>query len=926
MNAGEGRSATAVGGKTEPWHALAPEAALAHLESTEGGLAESEARRRRATHGANVIEGDSGPKAWRVLLRQLRSPIVFLLFAASGVAFALGKSTDAAIVLASIAVNVVIGFLQEYRAGKAVAALSRMVPQQATVLRDGGLVSIPAAEVVPGDVLHISSGDRVAADARVLAARGLRVDEAALTGESMPSDKRPEPVSGDVPLGDRSSMVYGGTLVAAGTAKAVVTSTGGQTELGRISALLESTTELETPLTQALARVGKWLSLVILVLSVLLFGAAVLRGYSPADGLLVAVALAVASIPEGLPAIVTVTLAIAVQRMARRRAIVRRLPSVETLGSTTVICSDKTGTLTRNEMTAQAVVVADGTYELTGVGYAPHGELIGPGGSTPATETTLALFQAGVLCNDARRVEENGAFSIAGDPTEGALVVAATKVGLDVDLERAAWRRIDAIPFESERQYMASLHAHGDGRRLICVKGAPEVVLGKCAVDEAERADALAKVHDLAKRGLRVLAIASAEAPSSLEALDERHVAGDLRFLGLVGLIDPPRPEAIAAVSRCKTAGIAVKMITGDHAGTAHAIGAQLGLAGDTGRAVTGVELAKASDAELDVLVRSNNVFARVAPEHKLRLVGALQRQGHVVAMTGDGVNDAPAIKQANIGVAMGITGSAVSKEAAHVVLADDNFATIAAAVEEGRRVYDNLVKSMVFVLPTNIAMGLLLIVAVLAFPLVPSETGALLPLMPASPSQLLWVNLVTSVALSLPLAFEVPEPGLMARSPRVAGARMIDGRLLARMIFAAAVMCASALGVFWWEYHREAARVGHVIALREAQTMAVTAVVFAQIGYLFTCRNLRGGGMGVLTNPSVFAGVGLLLVLHAAFIFAPPINRVLGTASLDVVALAMAAAAGLAILPIVALEKLIRARLAEVAPISSRPRMESSP
>ncbi|NUQ77290.1 MAG: HAD-IC family P-type ATPase, partial [Polyangiaceae bacterium] len=769
-----------------------------------------------------------------------------------------------------------------------------------------------------GDIVLLASGDRVPADMRLLAARNLQIDESALTGESVPVEKDPRPIAIDAVVGDRRSMAYGGTLVTSGTCTAVVVLTGGATELGRISKLLNEAVEIQTPLTAALAKVGAWLTVAVLAISAVLLGVSLWRGYSIADALLVGITLAVATIPEGLPAIITIALAIGVQRMARRNAVVRKLPSVETLGSTTVICSDKTGTLTRNEMTVGALFTPAGQYALSGVGYAPEGALSRDGEAVSAVPDDVTdLVKAGALCNDASVYREGGAWKLSGDPTEGALAVAAEKVGFSVDALRREHPRVDVVPFESEHQFMATLHKDPSGETRAYVKGAPEVVLRMCDLPpEMTQRRALDEVSRMASQGMRVLAVAKARFAGEKADLNPGDLAGGLTFLGLQGMIDPPRPEAIEAIRACHAAGITVKMITGDHHATAGAIGKELSLCRDGSDVVTGPELSKMSDAELRRAAAGTNVFARVAPEHKLRLVRALQEEGHVVAMTGDGVNDAPALKQANIGVAMGITGTAVSKEASDVVLADDNFATIAAAVEEGRRIYDNLVKSLAFVLPTNLALGFILIAAVLFFP-IQQVAGEWAPLMPMLPSQILWVNLVASVALSLPLAFEVKELNVMKRRPRRPDEPIMGTFVIARTLLAAAVMSAGAIGLFLWEYWTEVGRVGHAVALAEAQTMAVTTVVLSQVFYLFNCRSLKGSVLkqGFFANPIVFIGAGGILLLQLAFIYVPGMQSVFGTAALDVKAVATSAAVAAIIVPVIGLEKWLRGERAPSAP-----------
>jgi Ca2+-transporting ATPase len=894
------------------WYALPAEEALERLSSSAEGLTEEEARQRLARHGPNVLQRIAGEGPLKLLWRQVNSPLIWVLLASSGLAIALGKVTDGLIVLAVVVLNTLIGFVQEFRAGKAIEALSQMVPENATVQRGGQKVTVPAAQLVPGDVVLLASGDKVPADVRLLAERNLQVEEAALTGESVPVQKGITPVARNAGLGDQTSMAFGGTHVTYGTATALVVATGNGTELGRISKLLRETVDLQTPMTKALASISRSITLGILLVSGLLLGVGLVRGYLLGESLLVAITLAVAAIPEGLPAIVTIALAIGVRRMASRRAIIRKLPAVETLGSTTVICSDKTGTLTRNEMTVQELWTPQATYTLSGVGYAPQGEVRREGQPLESLpQDARELLLAGVLCNDASVQAGEGTWSVTGDPTEGALVVAAQKAGLGVEELRTRLARVDAIPFESENQFMATLHEDGEGGRRLLLKGAPEVVLRRCALAGGLDSSAvLSQVERMASQGMRVLAVASKPVPVSQGQLLLEHAEGGFQLLGLQAMIDPPREEAIAAVKACHTAGIGVKMITGDHARTAEAIGAQLGILGASGKAVTGARLAELDDAGLQEVAAATNVFARVAPEHKLRLVRALQKQDHVVAMTGDGVNDAPALKQANIGVAMGITGTAVSKEAADIVLTDDNFASITAAVEEGRRVYDNLIKSLAFVLPTNLGLALILMVGVAFFP-IQDIGGERVPLMAMLPTQLLWINLVATVALALPLAFEARERDVMLRPPRPPDAPVLSTFVMLRTLLVAVLMCAGSVGLFLWEYRLELPRQGHEVALREAQTMAVTTVIMFQIFYMLHCRSLRESifGRGFFRNPTVFLGVGVLVLLQLGFIYLPFMQAVFGTAPLAPHVLGVCTLVGAIVLPVISAEKWLRMR-----------------
>jgi len=881
--------------------------------SVQGGLSEEEARRRLEEFGPNVLERRSQEGVFGLLWRQVNDPLIWVLLASAALAIALGEVTDALVVLGVVVLNAIIGFVQEYRAGKAIEALIDLVPRTATVIRAGARIQVPAAEVVPGDVVALASGDKVPADMRVVASRSLQADESALTGESTPVEKGPDPVAPDAPVADRTGMVHGGTLVTYGTGTAVVVATAGDTELGRISSMLSEATEVETPLTRQIAVVSKWLTLAISAVAVLLFALALLRGYPLVDATLAAITLAVAAIPEGLPAIITIALAIGVRRMARRRAIVRRLPAVETLGSTTVICTDKTGTLTRNEMTVTELwTPSSGALAVSGAGYEPEGELSRDGQKVEEPPKDLReLLLAGLLCNDAGLSrDESGGWRVSGDPTEGALIVAARKLGIDGETARRERPRRDAIPFESELQYMATLNETPEDGAYVYLKGAPEVVLERCEGalgGPLEPGLVLEQVERMSGRGVRVLALAR-KAAGEPDRLADESVEGGFELLGLQGMVDPPREEAIEAVGACHRAGITVKMITGDHAGTAAAIGQQVGLVPEhDASALTGRQLDALDDGRFDEAASSTNVFARVAPEHKIRLVRSLQGGGEVAAMTGDGVNDAPALKQADIGVAMGITGTDVSKESADIVLADDNFASIAAAVEEGRRVYDNLVKALAFVLPTNIGEALIVLLAVAFFPVI---DGA--PLLPVQPTQILWINMVATVTLALPLAFEAREPGLMDRPPRDPKAPVLDRFLLIRTVVVALLMTAGAIGLFLFAYYGQVGRgVPAAQALAAAQTMAVTSIVLFQIFYLIECRSLRGSvlEMGLWSNPWIYAGIGALLVLQLSFVYLPFMNNLFGSAPLDLRAWGLSLLAALIVIPVVAAEKRWRKR-----------------
>ncbi|MCC6933597.1 MAG: HAD-IC family P-type ATPase [Deltaproteobacteria bacterium] len=901
------------------WFALGVEEVLKQLRVSLSGLTEAEVVERRGEYGPNSIPRAKGDSPLVLLWRQINSPLIWVLLGSAALAMALGKLIDGSTVLAVVILNSIIGFIQEFKAGKAIEALIEMVPENTTVIRDGHKITLPAAELVPGDIVMLTSGDRVPADMRLVSHKNLQVEEAALTGESVPAQKNIHAVREDAGIGDRLCMVFSGTMVTYGTAMAVVTGTGMRTELGKISRLLNEAVNLETPLTSSLKVVAKYITFAILVITILIVAVGTFRvtanGF-PLDKALIemmifAVALAVAAIPEGLPAIMTIALGVGVQRMAKRKAIVRKLPAVETLGSTTVICSDKTGTLTKNEMTVQSVWTPSGSYEFKGVGYEPVGDILSAEQVLTIKPPYLErLLTAATVCNDSTLIQDRQSWTITGDPTEAALVVAARKLGLVAEQLRSSYRLIDAIPFESENQFMATFVQDPNGEAVAFVKGAPEVILKRCrffadgqAIDERR---VLSGIETMASIGMRVLAIAEKRFASTKKSLDMPDIKDEIVFLGLVGMIDPPRQEAIAAIKECQAAGVTVKMITGDHRLTAQAIGIQLGLIKDH-TVVTGAQIEQADNEQLRHIVDETNVFARVAPEHKLRLVSALQKNNHIAAMTGDGVNDAPALKQANIGVAMGITGTSVSKAAADIVLTDDNFATITAAVEEGRRVYDNLIKSLAFVLPTNIGLALILVYAVIFFPFDFATKDLLLPMQPA---QLLWINLIMTVALALPLAFEHMEPDIMTRHPRSPNAPIFNKFLVTRTIIASILMTIGAIVLFKMEYS-SAQQLGmdSKIALSKAQTMALTTVIMFQIFYMLNCRSLKNSVLeiGLLSNWTIYLGILGVLLAQAAVIYLPWMSKIFSTTPIDLKDWGMAALMGMIILPVVAIEKMLR-------------------
>jgi magnesium-transporting ATPase (P-type) len=892
------------------WHALEPEAALERLAAGVDGLDAAEAARRLALHGPNRLSEPAPPSALGRFLRQFDNLLLYVLIAAAAITAALGHWVDAAVIAVVVLLNAVIGFLQEGKAERALQAIRHLLAPRAVVVRDGRPVETDAAALVPGDVVVVASGDSVPADARLLQARGLRVDESALTGESVPVDKAPAPVAEDASIGDRLSMVHAGTLVVQGQARAVVVATGAATEVGRIGGMLASVEAGTTPLLARMATFGRRLTIVILSAAALMLAFATLvRGMPLAEAFLAAVGLAVAAIPEGLPAILTITLAIGVQRMAARRAIVRRLPVVETLGSVTVVCSDKTGTLTRNEMTVQQLACDGLTVDVEGVGYAPQGALRLAG--EPADDAALRgraaawapLVEAAALCNDAVIAHADGRWTLAGDPTEGALVPFAAKAGTDVGALRARRPRLDAIPFESEHRFMATLHAgEADTAPVAYVKGAPERILEMCTLELAAdgrcRPLDAARWHDLVdaqgRAGLRVLALAMRTLPAGTGSIGLADVDRGLVLLGLAGLIDPPREEAVRAVAECRAAGIRVVMITGDHAATATAIAARLGM-GESLVALTGPRIEAMDDERLRDAVRELRVFARASPEHKLRLVRALKAQGEIVAMTGDGVNDAPALKQADVGVAMGLKGTEAAKQAGSVVLADDNFASIAHAVEEGRTVYDNLRKTVTFLLPINGGESLSLLVAVLL--------GIALPILPA---QVLWVNMVSSVALAMVLAFEPTEPDVMRRAPRPVDEPLLSRFLVWRIVLVSSLFLAGIFGMFEW-----ALRAG--MDVDAARTVAVNTLVCMEVFYLFSVRYLKAGSFswrGVRGTPLVLLAVGTVFALQLAFTYTPFMQTAFRTVALPLEAGLAIVAVGVSVLVLLELEKALLRRL----------------
>jgi len=857
------------------WYAQDTETVFREMSSSADGLSQPEVPKRLQQYGPNRLSParKKGPLAR--FLEQFHNVLIYVLLGSGVVTALLGHWVDSSVIFGVVVINAVIGFIQEGKAERALDAIRNMLSQQAMVKRDGKFIMLSADQIVPGDVVLLQSGDKVPADLRLFKTRELRIEEAMLTGESVPAEKIIQPVAEQATIGDRKCIAYSGTLVTYGQGQGVVVATGDDTEIGRISGMLRQVQTLTTPLLRQMATFAKWLTLAIGVIAAVTFAYGVmLQDYTASEMFLAAVGLAVAGIPEGLPAIMTITLAIGVQRMAKKNAIIRRLPAVETLGSVTVICSDKTGTLTRNEMTVQTVATGAGICEVSGVGYNPHGAFSLDGEAIVPEELPLLqeVAQAALLCNDASVAEVDGQWQMQGDPTEGALVTLALKTGHDHNYYQTQFPRTDAIPFESQHRFMATLHHDHAGHGFIYLKGAPERVMEMCNLQRMRGEDMPFDriywekcMETLAGRGQRLLAIAFRAATSEQQTLNFADVEGGLTLLGVVGIIDPPREEATAAVQACQSAGIRVKMITGDHAITARAIGVQMGI-GDGVTVVTGGELDGYNEEQLRDAVQRSDIFARVSPEQKLQLVTALQASGEVVCMTGDGVNDAPALKRADVGVAMGLKGTEVAKEAGEMVLADDNFATIAQAVEEGRTVYDNLKKSILFVLPTNGGEALIIIAAIVM--------GRVLPITAA---QILWINMITAVTLALTLAFEPPERNVMQRPPRDPKEPILSGFLIWRIIFVSLILVTGTFGLFLWE--RE-----HGASVELARTVAVNTLVMFEIFYLFSARYLLAPALtleGLSGNRYVLYAIGLLVLFQLCFTYLGPMQTLFATTAM---------------------------------------------
>jgi len=884
------------------WHAIAIDDVLAQLATAPTGLEEAEAAARLKAHGANLLPSRKPRSVGVRLFLQFHNILIYVLIGAAAITAFLGHLTDTLVILAVVVANAIIGFLQEGKAEKAMDAIRLMLAPRATVLRSGERHSIAGEAVVPGDVVLLEAGDKVPADVRLISARGMTIQEAILTGESGPVEKRIQPVSTSAPLGDRSSMAFSGTLVTSGQGRGVVVATGAATEIGLIGGLLSTVQVLTTPLVKQMDSFAKWLTILILMIAALLL----VYGYFVTQLdfsalFMVVVGLSVAAIPEGLPAVLTITLAVGVQAMARRNAIVRRLPAIETIGAVSVICTDKTGTLTHNEMLVASVLIRQHLFRLGGTGYEPRGAIWLDDTEIDAAEHAVLqeLALASTLCNDATIRENAGMWVTEGDPMEGALLAFAGKIDGSTRQQQAIWRRTDVIPFDSQHRFMATLNHDHEGNAFAFVKGAPERILSMCrdqrglngATEPLEESFWSESADKIAAQGQRVLAFAARPVPSRHAVLEHRDLEGSLTFLGMVGMIDPPREEAIAAVRECHQAGIRVKMITGDHAMTAVAIGRQIGLK-NAEKVLTGAALNMMSAAELKDVVLECDIFARTSPEHKLRLVTALQSHDLIVAMTGDGVNDAPALKRADAGIAMGKKGSEAAKEASELVLADDNFASIASAVREGRTVHDNVKKVISWTLPTNAGEAATIIVALLL--------GMTLPV---TPIQILWVNLITAITLGLALAFEPTEDTTMRRPPRARNEPLIDGELAWHIVLVAALFLGGVFGIFSYA-------IGRAYPLELAQTMAVNTLVVMEIFHLFFIRNIYGTSLtwkAVRGTRAVWSTVIAITLAQFAITYIPVLQGVFGTRNVAILDGLMIIGVGVLFFVIVETEKQVR-------------------
>lgn len=884
------------------WHDRSAEAALQELNTTLAGLSQAEAEARLENHGPNRLPQENKRSAIVRFILQFKNVLIYVLIGSAIVTGFLKHYVDMLVILAVVVTNAIIGFVQEGNAEKAMDAIRKMLAPHANVLRDGVRCSVEGETLVPGDIVLLEAGDKVPADMRLTSTHGLFIQEAILTGESVPVEKSSEAVAVDATLGDRSSMAFSSTLVSSGQGKGVVVATGSASEIGRVSGLLSSVGVLTTPLVEQMGLFAKWLTILILLVAAILLVYGYFVGHHEFTEMFMAVVgLSVAAIPEGLPAVLTITLAIGVQAMAKRNAIVRRLPAIETLGAVSVICTDKTGTLTLNEMMVVSALTSSDFYTLDGAGYEPSGSVRLRDIAIDVDEHPIlkALARASAQCNDAALKEHDGIWRAEGDPMEGALLTFSGKTGMEIFKQIETWTRTDTIPFDSKHRFMATLNHDHEHNAFIFVKGAPERIISMCS-DQATAeggTEALNPTywHEGADRiadlGQRVLAIAIRTVDTEHTVLERSDVESTLTLLGMVGMIDPPRKEAVEAVRMCRDAGIRVKMITGDHAKTAAAIGRQIALQ-NSDTVLTGPALDKMSDGELRQSILNCDIFARTSPEHKLRLVMALQSHGMIVAMTGDGVNDAPALKRADAGIAMGRKGSEAAKEAADLVLADDNFASIAAAVREGRTVYDNIKKVISWTLPTSTGEAVTIAVALLL--------GMTLPV---TPIQILWVNLITAVTLGMALAFEPTEENTMQRPPRARNESLIGGELAWHIVLVGALFICGVFGIYNYATDR-----GYSIEL--ARTMALNTLVVMEIFHLFFIRNIYGTSLtwkAIRGTKVVWTVVIIIIVAQFAMTYLPLLQGVFATQSIPFMDGVLIIGIGAALFAIIEIEKQIR-------------------
>ena len=889
-------------GTNNNWHERAADTALHALKTTANGLSQTEAATRLETHGPNRLPEAAKRSALLRFLLHFHNVLIYVLLGCAGITMMLGHLVDTLVIVAVVFANAGIGFFQEGKAEKAMDSIRRMLALRSSVVRDGNRRSIEGELLVPGDIVLLEAGDKVPADLRLLQAHGLQIQEAILTGESVPVDKHTQPVAANAALGDRVCMAFSGTLVTSGQGKGVVVGTGTETEIGRISSMLSKVEMLTTPLVAQMNVFARWLTILILLIAVILliFGYFV-EHFEFNELFMAVVGLSVAAIPEGLPAVLTITLAVGVQAMARRNAIVRRLPAIETLGSVSVICTDKTGTLTRNEMMVASVVTHTHIFSIDGNGYEPNGAIkLNDSGVNGRDHAILEeLGRAAVLCNDASLHEREGVWTVEGDPMEGALLALSGKIGMDVRKELSEWTRTDAIPFDAKHRFMATLNHDHENHAFVAVKGAPEQLLSMCeeqrgaagGTEPLNQAYWHEKAEGIAAQGQRVLAFAVRSVTPEHTVLEFSDVEGALILIGLVGLIDPPRSEAIEAISECHGAGIRVKMITGDHKGTAAAIGKQIGLQ-NPDNVLTGLDLDAMNDAALATAVLETDIFARTSPEHKLRLVMALQSNGMTVAMTGDGVNDAPALKRADAGIAMGMKGSEAAKEAAELVLADDNFASIVTAVREGRTVYDNIKKVISWTLPTNAGETMVIIVALLF--------GLTLPV---SPIQILWINLITASTLGLALAFEPTEADTMRRPPRPRNEPILTRQLTWQIVLASVLFFCGVFGLYYYS-------IGKGYSIELARTIVLNTLVMMEIFYLFFIRNIYGTSLtwkAVRGTKVVWATIAVVTVAQLAITYLAPLQKIFATEAVPFFDGVLIFGVGVALFAIIETEKQLR-------------------